>query len=108
MALKILNLEIHDLFEQFTERIEGHVEHNQWEQRLTIPSHIGQGSITRTRIRPGMEIMYTDITYEQDMKLYIQEACPLFELSYNVSGEIYCEWNGKESHTEKQTGNVLF
>ncbi|MEK3769331.1 AraC family transcriptional regulator [Paenibacillus sp. FSL R5-0887] len=108
MTLNILNMEIHDLFDQFTERIEGHVEHNQWEQRLTIPSHIGKGSVTRTRIRPGMEIMYTDITYEQDMKLHIQEACPLFELSYNLSGEIYCEWNGKESYTDKQMGNVLF
>jgi hypothetical protein len=97
MTLNILNMEIHDLFDQFTEHIDGHVEQNKWEQLLIIPSHIGKGSVTRTRIRPGMEIMYTDITYEQDMKLHIQEACPLIELSYNVSGEIYCEWNGKES-----------
>jgi len=55
-----------------------------------------------------MEILYTDITFERDMKLHIQEACPLFELSYCVSGEIYCEWNSKESYTDKQTGNVLF
>lgn len=50
----------------------------------------------------------TDITFEQDMKLQIQESCQLFELSYCVSGEIYCEWNGKKSHTSIQTGNVTF
>jgi hypothetical protein len=45
MALNILNMEIHDLFDQFTEQIEGHVEQNQWEQRLTIPSHIGKEAL---------------------------------------------------------------
>lgn len=105
----ILNITtIHDLFDQFTSMVEGHVQQNNWEQRLTIPSHIGKGSVTRTRIRPGMEIMMTDITYEQDMKLEIQESCQLFELSYCVSGDIYCEWNGKNSHTSSQTGNVTF
>ncbi|MBP1989749.1 helix-turn-helix transcriptional regulator [Paenibacillus eucommiae] len=108
MTLNIWNMEIHDLFDQFTILVEGTVQQNKWEQRLTIPPHIGKGSVTRTRIRPGMEIMYTDITFEQDMKLHIQEACPLFELSYCVSGDIYCEWNGKESHTDIPTGNVLF
>ncbi|MCE5172360.1 AraC family transcriptional regulator [Paenibacillus profundus] len=106
MTLNIMK--IHDLFDQFTRKVEGRVQQHTWEERLTIPAHIGQGSVTRTRIRPGMEIMLTDITFEQDMKLHIQEACQLFELSYCVSGEIYCEWNGKKSYTDKQTGNVLF
>ncbi|WP_238177999.1 AraC family transcriptional regulator [Paenibacillus contaminans] len=100
--------QIHDLFDQMTRRVDGRVQQNAWEQRLTVPSHIGEGSVTRTRIRPGMEIMITDITFKQDMKLRIQENCQLFELSYCVSGEINCEWNGKESHTVNQTGNVLF
>ncbi len=109
MFTMILNVTtVHDLFDQFTIMVEGPVEQSSWEQRLTIPSHIGKGSVTRTRIRPGMEIMLTDITFEQDMKLQIQEACQLFELSYCVSGEIHCEWNGKSSHTSSQTGNVTF
>lgn len=99
---------IHDLFDQFTRMVEGHVQQSKWEQRLTIPSHIGKGSITRTRIRPGMEIMMTDITFEQDMKLQIQESCQLFELSYCVSGEIYYEWSGKKTQTNSQIGNVTF
>jgi len=88
--------------------VEGHVQQSTWEQQLAIPSHIGKGSVTRTRIRPGIEILMTDITFEQDMKLQIQESCQLFELSYCVSGEIHCEWNGKKSHTNSHTGNVTF
>ncbi|GAA3413259.1 hypothetical protein ACFFNY_01535 [Paenibacillus hodogayensis] len=82
---------IHDLFDQFTRLVDGHIQQRNWEQRLTIPSHIGKGNVTRTRIRSGMEIMMTGITFEQDMKLQIQESCQLFELSYCVSGEIHCE-----------------
>ncbi|NQX47977.1 helix-turn-helix transcriptional regulator [Paenibacillus tritici] len=99
---------IHDLFDQFTGVVEGQVQQRNYEQRLMIPSHIGKGSVTRTQIRPGMEIMLTDITFEQDMKLQIQESCQLFELSYCVNGDIHCEWNGKDSHTGTQTGSVLF
>lgn len=87
---------IHDLFDQFTEMVEGHVQQRNWEQQLTIPSHIGKGNLIRTKIRPGMEIMLTDVTFKQDMKLHIQESCQLFELSYCVNGEIHCDWNGKK------------
>lgn len=108
MALNILNADVHHLFDQFTEHLNGQVQQQDWEQHLTIPPHIGKGTVIRTRIRPGMEVVVTDITFEQDMKLRIQEACQLFELSYCLNGEIYCEWNGRESHTDKLTGNVLF
>ncbi len=106
--MSIQVLEIHDLFDQFSKRVDGKVEQNNWEQRLTIPEHVGRGTVTRTRIRPGMELLYTDVTYAEDMKLQIQEDCSLFELSYSLSGDIYCEWNGKHSYTKQQTGNILF
>ncbi len=99
---------IHELFDQFTRMVEGHVQQSNQEQRLTIPAHIGKGFMTRTRIRPGMEIMITDITFEEDMKLQLQESCQLFELSYCVSGEMNYEWNGKRSLTSSKTGNVTF
>ncbi|MFE6797149.1 helix-turn-helix transcriptional regulator [Paenibacillus chitinolyticus] len=108
MTLDIVNSEVHSLFDQFTDLIQGQSRLRTWEQHITIPHGIGQGSILRTRIRPGMEIVITDVTYAQDMKLRIQEACPLFELSYCLSGDVYCEWGGKESYTSHWTGNVLF
>lgn len=108
MAQDVLITEVHDYFDRLAEVVDGRVQHTGGEQQLVLPSHIGIGSITRLRIRPGMEIIMTDVTYEQNMMLRIQEACRLFELSYCVSGEIYCEWGGKDSLTEKQTGNVLY
>lgn len=99
---------IHDLFDQFTTMLNGDVQQRDWEQYVAIPEHIGSGHVTRSQIRPGMEIMITDVTFKQDMLLTIQECCELFELSYCVSGEINCEWNGKSSQTLAHTGNVLF
>lgn len=109
MTLNILNSEVHSLFDQFTDQIQGQTRRlRSWEQHITIPPQVGEGSLLRTPIRPGMEIVLIDLTYAQDMKLRIQEACPLFELSYCLSGDIYCEWDGKESHTHQWTGNVLY
>ncbi len=106
MSLNIT--EIHDLFDEYTRLVKGAVQQNQWEQKLIMPAHIGSGSITRTHIRPGMEIMLTDVTFAQDMKVNIEEGCQLFELSYCASGEIYCEWSGKHSITQAKNGNVLY
>lgn len=108
MDLNIINREVHSLFDQFADLMQGQSLLRASEQHISIPPEVGRGSILRTRIRPGMEIVVIDMTYEQDMKLRIQEACQLFELSYCLSGEIYCEWDGKESLTSNWTGNVLF
>lgn len=108
MTLNIVNSEVHSLFDQFTGLIQAQSRLQTWEQHITIPQEMGQGGIHRTRIRPGMEIVITDVTYVEDMKLRIQEACPLFEISYCLNGDIYCEWEGKESYTHHWTGNVLF
>lgn len=108
MAQDVLITDVHDYFDRLSEVVSGRIQHTDWEQQLVLPSHIGTGSITRLRIRPGMEIVMTDVTYEHNMKLRIQEACRLFELSYCLSGEIYCEWDGRDSYTGEQTGNVLY
>ncbi|KKO51617.1 helix-turn-helix domain-containing protein [Paenibacillus sp. DMB20] len=108
MTLNIINREVHSLFDQFANLMQGQSLYCASEQHISIPPEVGQGFILRTRIRSGMEIVVTDITYKQNMKLHIQEACPLFELSYCLNGEIYCEWDGKENLTDNWTGNVLF
>ncbi|UQZ82248.1 Regulatory protein PchR [Paenibacillus konkukensis] len=102
--------QVHDLFDQLAGLMDGSVrqQRHAWEQRIDIPSRIGRGSVTRTLIRPGMEIMYTDAVFEQNIRLHIQEACQLFEISYCLSGEIYSEWDGKRAYTGHETGSVLF
>ena len=107
-ALAITQTQIHDYFDRFAELVQGDVQHKGWEQQLSLPEPIGTGKVSRLRIRSGMEIVVSDVTYERDMQLYIREACPIFELNYCVSGEIYCEWKGKNRHTEGRTGNVCF
>ncbi|MCM3290687.1 AraC family transcriptional regulator [Paenibacillus sp. MER 180] len=107
MAAEVHVACIHDYFERYSEMIHGDMKSSAWEQQMFLPPHIGTGSVTRMRVREGMEIMVTDVTYAEDMRLCIQEACRLFELSYCLSGEVYCEWSGKESYTEPQSGNVL-
>lgn len=99
---------VHDYFDRFSELVHGDVHTKGWEQQLCLPERIGTGTISRLRIRPGMEIVISDLTFSQDMKLHVREACQLFELNYCLSGDIYCEWNGRERHTGGRAGNVCF
>ena len=108
MTSHLLIRDIHDYFDHFSQLVHGHVQNNDWEQQFFLPSYIGNGTVTRMRIRPGMEIVISNMTLKQDLKLHVQEACRIFELNYSVSGEIYCSWNGKEHYTSEQTGNVCY
>ncbi|WP_088830747.1 MFS transporter [Paenibacillus tyrfis] len=85
MTPNVVVANIHDYFDRIAELVHGTVRTRSWEQQLSPPPHIGKGKITRMRIRPGMEIVVSDMTYERNMKLHIMEACRLFELSYCVS-----------------------
>jgi len=100
--------DIHDYFDRFAECVGGNVARQGWEQRLALPAAVGEGTISRLRIRPGMEIVLTDVAFARDMKLRIREHCRLFELNFCESGEIYCEWNGRERLIGEKTGNVCF
>lgn len=100
--------QIHDFFDRLAELVDGDVHHREWEQQLVLPEHIGTGTVSRLRIRSGMEVVISDLILERDMKLHIRETCSLFELNYCVNGDIYCEWNGKMRHAGGRTGNVCF
>lgn len=108
MELHMQISDIHDYFPLFLESMQGTMQDRTWEQHAVIPPHMGTGTITRLRIRPGMEIVITDVQLAEDLKLNIMENCRLLELNYSLHGETYCAWNGRERHINSQEGNVLF
>ncbi|MGG1659939.1 hypothetical protein [Brevibacillus sp. NRS-1366] len=108
MELHMQISDIHDYFPFFLESMQGTMQDRTWEQQAQIPPHMGTGAITRLRIRPGMEIVITDMQLEEDLKLNITENCRLLELNYSLHGDTYCAWNGRERHISSQEGNVIF
>lgn len=94
---------IDEYFDLVAAALNGQVRMMGREQRLVVPAHI---TVTRMRIRAGMEIVISDLTLLQNLKLRIREACRIFELNYCASGEVVCNWNGQELHTGTGMGNV--
>ncbi|SDZ59650.1 AraC-type DNA-binding protein [Evansella caseinilytica] len=100
--------DIHDYFEKLKDLVEGHVMTKGWEQQISLPSHIGEGAVTRWRLRHGMEIVVIDILLKQDLQWRMKDISQIVELNYCVSGNIFCEWNGNERHIGQRTGNICF
>jgi len=97
---------VDDYFDQFQLLLQGTAENRSPEQTFNVPEHIGSGSITRMRIRSGMEIVITDVMLKEDMRLRIRGDYRLFELNYCASGETCCSWNGKNRITGERAGNI--
>lgn len=100
--------DLHEYYDQFASHLDGKIQTIRGEQQCSLPSHMGQGTVKRMRIRAGMEILVSDLTFHQDMRFKIRGAYPIFELNYCISGGIRCHWDGKETHTERQSGNICF
>ncbi|WP_431809109.1 helix-turn-helix transcriptional regulator [Brevibacillus agri] len=100
--------DMHDYFPQFLASMQATLRDRAWEQQAIAPAHIGTGGITRLRIRPGMEIVITDLQLEEDMKYTIRENFQLLELNYSLSGQTYCAWNGQEKQIVGKEGSVVF
>ncbi|WP_083955669.1 helix-turn-helix transcriptional regulator [Brevibacillus parabrevis] len=108
MEFHIQLSDMQEYFPQFLASMQATLLDRSWEQQAIAPAHIGSGGITRLRIRPGMEIVMTDLLLEEDMKYTIQENFQLLELNYSLSGQTYCAWNGKEKQIASKEGSVVF
>ncbi|MDQ0177749.1 helix-turn-helix transcriptional regulator [Bacillus chungangensis] len=107
----IKELSIDNMHDYFTEmerylNHEFHEEPINAEQTILLPKEMGKGTIHRTKIREGMEIIISDVELSRNMTLYIHEDCEIFELNYCLSGETICKYNDKQLNIFKPICNV--
>ncbi|WP_179223796.1 helix-turn-helix domain-containing protein [Paenibacillus tyrfis] len=74
------------------------------EQLILSPLH-GKGSISRLKIRQGIEVVISDMTLEEDWNQYIHED-RVFEINYCFSGSSDYYFRGNRYSTSVQSGNV--
>ncbi len=79
-----------------------------WEQHLVLPESVGSGYISRMKIRPGMEILVENMVLRDNLRLHIEQECQVLGLAYQLSGDVYCEWNGRAVSTSNSPGNTVF
>ncbi|WP_391571244.1 helix-turn-helix transcriptional regulator [Cohnella sp.] len=75
------------------------------EQRIVLPPLVGEGAIARMKIRPGVEVVASDMTLEEDWQLCIEED-KLFEITYCFSGRSEGYLKGCHFITREQAGSA--
>lgn len=75
------------------------------EQQIILAPHVGNGRIARMKIKPGVEIVTSNLTLEEDWNLYIQEE-RLFEITYCFSGNTDSFLKGNRFTTQVQSGSA--
>ncbi|OME87935.1 hypothetical protein BK120_01005 [Paenibacillus sp. FSL A5-0031] len=100
--------DVHEYIDLLSEGMDRKLSFSSWEQRLDLPESVGRGFISRMKIRPGMEILVEDLFLRENLKLYIEQECQVLGLAYQLSGEVYCEWNGTPIAISNSPGNTVF
>ncbi|BBI34316.1 helix-turn-helix transcriptional regulator [Cohnella abietis] len=76
--------------------------------RIEIPELIGSGAITRTRLRPGMELVIADCHLNQKQKIRFQSDIPMIELSFWIKGNNDVTLSGKPLHIRDNHCQLAF
>ncbi|UQZ81254.1 Regulatory protein PchR [Paenibacillus konkukensis] len=75
------------------------------EQHLVLSPLLGEGSISRLKIRQGVEVVITDMVLEEEWDQYIHEK-QVLEINYCFSGLTDCYYRGNRFKSSEQSGNV--
>ncbi|MFD0711518.1 helix-turn-helix transcriptional regulator [Paenibacillus sp. GCM10027626] len=96
---------IHGYFDGLSDYLIAHEAGQRDEQRIVFPPHLGNGCMSRTKIRPGIEVVISDMTLEEDLHQYIYEN-RILEINYCFSGDTDCYFQGNRFSTPVQSGNI--
>ncbi|WP_068780489.1 helix-turn-helix transcriptional regulator [Paenibacillus sp. GM2] len=75
------------------------------EQRIILSPSFGVGSISRMKIRQGIEVVVSDMVLEEDWDQHIYED-QVFEINYCFSGGVDCFYQGSRYSTQVPSGNM--
>ncbi|AJS59624.1 helix-turn-helix domain-containing protein [Paenibacillus sp. IHBB 10380] len=96
---------IHGYFDGLSDYLAESATEQGGEQHLVLSPLLGKGSISRLKIRQGIEVVISDMILEEDWNQYIYED-RVFEINYCFSGNADCYYKGNHFSTSVQPGNV--
>jgi AraC-like DNA-binding protein len=78
------------------------------EQVLYYPAEIADGKVTRYQLRNGFELIIRNLKMRQSFTLQTYQKSPLFELGFNLSGDMLFQSNHKTYQTQKNQISMSF
>lgn len=75
---------------------------------IDLPEFMGQGTITRTKLRPGMELIVANCRLNDDRTIRFHSETPMIELSFWLDGSIKCSLGGERQAAGLPQSRLLF
>lgn len=76
--------------------------------RLRIPEALGTGSIVRTKLRPGMELIVAEGCLDREQTLRFETDVPMVELSFCIQGSSDIVMSGTPLHVRENNSQLAF
>lgn len=77
-------------------------------ESISIPEYLGSGTIVRTKLRPGMELIVADCRLNQSNSLRFKSDIPMVELSFWLHGNCDINMLGQQLHNESNQSRFAF
>lgn len=97
-----------NLFNQLSATTTPFYQKQSYEHVLHYHPDIAKGKVTRYLIRDGFELIIRDLKMHQTFQLQTYQETPLFELGFNLNGDMLFQANHKTYQTEKNQINMSF
>ncbi|CQR57656.1 helix-turn-helix transcriptional regulator [Paenibacillus riograndensis] len=81
---------------------------DRYTDRIILPEAIGNGSISRTRLRPGMEVIMADFQITDDHIMHLHGNLPMVDLTFWIQGNIEISHSGIQEQISAGLGHLTF
>lgn len=97
-----------NLFNQLSATTTPFYQKQSYEHVLHYHPDIAEGQVTRYLIRDGFEVIIRDLKMHQSFQLQTYQETPLFELGFNLNGDMLFQTNHKTYRTHSNQLNVSY
>ncbi|MEK8215739.1 MULTISPECIES: hypothetical protein [unclassified Paenibacillus] len=80
--------ELHSHYNRYLSPFLPYSSNDRYTDRILLPESIGSGSISRTRLRPGMEVIMADFQIKDDHTMQLRSVLPMVDLTFWIQGYI--------------------
>lgn len=75
---------------------------------IVLPDSIGNGAISRTRLRPGMEMIMANCLLKENHKINVRSEIPIVDLTFWIQGNIEFNHAGIQEQFAAGRGDLTF
>ncbi|WP_342436865.1 AraC family transcriptional regulator [Paenibacillus sp. FSL L8-0436] len=100
--------ELHSHYNRYLSPFLPYSSNDRYTDRIILPESIGSGSISRTRLRPGMEVIMADCQMKDVHTMQLHGNLPMVDLTFWIQGNIEILHSGIQEQISPGLGHLTF